>query len=147
MVEAILRVLPEPPPAMDLLPEYRAPPLAPIPSAPAIAVAALDREVFKELVREIGAEAAFEVLAVFTEETAVRLKLLRQLSIEHDSTRIGREAHSLKSAAGTFGYRELASLALRLEREAARLTGLEYCHILDGMDAAYAAATAHELQP
>jgi CheY-like chemotaxis protein/HPt (histidine-containing phosphotransfer) domain-containing protein len=147
MVEAILRVLPEPAPAMELLPEYQSPPLAPIPSAPTIAVAALDREVFRELAREIGEKAAFEVLAVFTEETAVRLKLLRQLSIEHDRTRIGREAHSLKSAAGTFGYRELASLALQLEREAARLTGLEYCHILDGMDAAYAAATAHELQP
>jgi signal transduction histidine kinase/DNA-binding response OmpR family regulator len=147
MVEAILRVLPERAPAMDPLPEYQAPPLAPIPSAPAIPVAALDHEVFKELAREIGEEAAFEVLAVFTEETAVRLKLLRQLSIEHDSTRIGREAHSLKSAAGTFGYRELASLAIRLEREAARLTELEYRDILDGMDAAYAAATARELQP
>jgi HPt (histidine-containing phosphotransfer) domain-containing protein len=142
MVEAILRVLPEPAPVTDLLPEYRGPPLAPIPSAPAIAVAALDREVFKELAREIGDEAAFEVLAVFTEETAGRLKLLRQLSIQHDSPRIGREAHSLKSAAGTFGYCELASLALRLERETAQLTGLEYRDILDSMDAAYAAATA-----
>jgi signal transduction histidine kinase/DNA-binding response OmpR family regulator len=147
MVEAILRVLPEPARAMDLLPEYRAPPLAPVPGAPVIAVAALDREVFKELAREIGEEAAFEVLAVFTEETAVRLELLRQLSIEHDSTRIGREAHSLKSAAGTFGYSELASLALRLEREAVRLTGFEYLNILDDMDAAYAAATAQELLP
>ena len=146
MVEAVLRVLPEPAPATDLLREDRAPPLAPIPSAPAIAVAALDREVFEELAREIGEEAAFEVLTVFTEETAVRLKLLRQLSIEHDSPRIGREAHSLKSAAGTLGYCELAILALRLERETARLTGLEYQDILDGMDATYAAATAQQLQ-
>jgi hypothetical protein len=130
---------------VDLLPECQAPALAP--GAPEIAVAALDREVFKDLAREIGEEAAFEVLAVFTEETAVRLKLLRRLSIEHDSTRIGREAHSLKSAAGTFGYRELASLAFRLEREAARLTGPEYRDILDGLDAAYAAAAAQELQP
>jgi signal transduction histidine kinase/DNA-binding response OmpR family regulator len=147
MVEAILRMLPEPASATDLLPEYQAPPLAPIPGAPAITVAALDREVFKELAREIGADAAFEVLAVFTEETEVRLKLLRQLSIEHHRSRIGREAHSLKSGAGTFGYRELASLAVRLEREAAWLTGPEYRDVLAGMDAAYAAATAQELQP
>jgi signal transduction histidine kinase/DNA-binding response OmpR family regulator len=146
MVEAILRVLPEPAPAMDLLPEYQAPPLAPTPSAPAIPVAALDREVFKELVREIGEEAAFEVLTVFTEETQIRLKLLRQLSVEKDRTRIGREAHSLKSGAGTFGYRELASLAVRLEREAARLAEHEYRELVDCMDAAYAAATAQKLQ-
>jgi signal transduction histidine kinase/DNA-binding response OmpR family regulator len=146
MVEAILRVLPEPAPAKDLLPEYQAPPLAPTPSAPAIPVAALDREVFKELVREIGEEAAFEVLTVFTEETQIRLKLLRQLSVEKDRTRIGREAHSLKSGAGTFGYRELASLAVRLERDAARLAEHEYREVVDCMDAAYAAATAQELQ-
>jgi signal transduction histidine kinase/DNA-binding response OmpR family regulator len=147
MVEAILRVLPEPVPAMDPPPEYRAPPLAPISSTPAIDVAALDREVFKELAREIGEEAAFEVLAVFAEETAVRLKFLRQLSIDHHRTQIGREAHSLKSGAGTFGYRELASLALRLEREAARLTETEYRDVLDGLDAAYVAAATQELQP
>ena len=109
-------------------------------------VSALDRDVFRELVREIGEEAATEIHLVFTAETEARLKLLRGLSIDTERTRIGREAHSLKSSAGTFGYRELAGLALRLEREAARLAEGEYLVLLDAMDAAYASAAALELQ-
>ena len=73
LVEAILRVLPAP--AMDMLPEHPAPPLAPTP--PTNSVATLDREVFEELVREIGEQSASEIHAVFTEETEIRMKLLR----------------------------------------------------------------------
>jgi CheY-like chemotaxis protein/HPt (histidine-containing phosphotransfer) domain-containing protein len=146
LVEAILRVLPEPAPTMGVLPEYPAPPLAPAPSVSANLANALDREVFAELAREIGQEAALEIHAVFTAETEVRLKLFRELSIDGDWTKIGREAHSLKSAAGTFGYRELASLAQGLERDAPRLGASEYRALLDSMDAAYACASALELQ-
>jgi HPt (histidine-containing phosphotransfer) domain-containing protein len=63
-----------------------------------------------------------------------------------DRIEIGREAHSLKSSAGTFGYRELARLAKLLERDAGRLSDVEYRHLLDRMDAAHVAATARELQ-
>jgi signal transduction histidine kinase/CheY-like chemotaxis protein/HPt (histidine-containing phosphotransfer) domain-containing protein len=146
LAEAILRVLPEPPAATELLTEHRAPSLVPKESAPANAVSMLDREVFRELVREIGEQAASEVHAVFAAETESRLKLLRGLSIEQERTKIGREAHSLKSSAGTFGYRALAGLALRLEREAVRLAEGEYRALLDQMDAAYASAAALELQ-
>jgi HPt (histidine-containing phosphotransfer) domain-containing protein len=146
LVEAILRVLPEPPAATGLLAEHRAPSLVPQESAPANAVSMFDREVFRELVREIGEEAACEVRAVFAAETESRLKLLRGLSIEQERTKIGREAHSLKSSAGTFGYRALAGLALRLEREAVRLAEGEYRALLDQMDAAYSSAAALELQ-
>ena len=83
---------------------------------------------------------------VFALETEARLKLLRGLSVETERTRIGREAHSLKSSAGTFGYRALAGLALRLERDAARLAEGEYLVLLESMDAAYASAAALELQ-
>jgi hypothetical protein len=153
MVEAILRVLPEPAavaapataPATDPLPETPAPPLAPAQGA-SNAVAVLDRDVFKELVKEIGEEAAFEIRIVFAAETEARLKLLRELSLEAARVKIGREAHSLKSSAGTFGYRQLAGLALRLEREAARLTEGEYQKLLDAMDAAYSSAAAQEQQ-
>ena len=88
----------------------------------------LDREVFRELAREIGEEAAAEIHSVFALETEARLKLLRELSIETERTRIGREAHSLKSSAGTFGYRALAGLALRLERDAVRLAEASIAH-------------------
>jgi len=146
MVEAILRVLPEPAmAATDQLRESPAPPLAP--SQAAInPVDVLDRDVFKELVREIGEQAASEIRMVFTAETEARLKLLRELSLESARVKIGREAHSLKSSAGTFGYRQLASLALRLEREAVRLAEDEYQKLLDSMDAAYSSAAAQELQ-
>jgi hypothetical protein len=146
LVEAILRILPQPAPTMDVLAEFPAPALAPEQNASANHATALDREVFAELVREIGQEAAFEIHAVFTAETQARLKLLRELSVDTDRTKIGREAHSLKSAAGTFGHRELASLAQRLERDAPRLAASEYRALIDSMDAAYACASAQELQ-
>jgi hypothetical protein len=146
MVEAILRVLPEPATTTDMLPEYAAPPLALTQSPAAIPVTSLDRAAFEKLVREIGEEATAEIHAVFTGETEIRLKLLRKLQIDSDRTRIGREEHSLKSAAGTFGYRELAGLALRLEREAPRLSAGEYRELLDSMGATYSCARAQELQ-
>jgi hypothetical protein len=143
LVEAILRLLPAPP-RTDPLPEHPAPPLASAGVGPANAVAVFDGDAFRELVREIGEEAASEIHAVFTAETEARLKLLRGLGIETERVRIGREAHSLKSSAGTFGYRALAGLALRLEREALRLPEGEYRAILDAMDAAYSSAAAQE---
>jgi signal transduction histidine kinase/DNA-binding NarL/FixJ family response regulator len=146
MVEAILRVLPEPPTATEAHAKNRAPPLAPNHAAPADPVSMLDRAVFRELAREIGEQAASEVHGVFAVETEARLKRLRRLSIESERTRIGREAHSLKSSAGTFGYRALAGLALQLERDAVRLAEGEYLALLDSMDAAYASAAALELQ-
>jgi hypothetical protein len=144
MVEAILRALPAP--AADALPVHAAPPLASTGAAPATAISVLDREVFRELVREIGEQAANEVHAVFTAETEARLQLLRRLAIESERVRIGREAHSLKSSAATFGYRALAGIAVRLEREAVRLADNEYRALLDAMDAAYSSASAQELR-
>jgi signal transduction histidine kinase/DNA-binding response OmpR family regulator len=153
LVEAILRVLPAP--ALEPIPEDGAPPLAPIgrealglvPDAEiAPAESALDREAYAELVSEIGDGAAQEIHDVFISETDARLKQLRALSLEQDCIKIGREAHSLKSAAGTFGYRRLASLALLLERGAPRLTTGEYVELLDGIDKAYAAARELEQQ-
>lgn len=146
LVEAILRVLPEPGPAMTMFLEPPSPPLTRAQAAPANAASVLDREVFEELIREVGEQGAAEIHAIFTGETESRLKLFRTLSIDSDRIRIGREAHSLKSAAGTFGYRELASLALGLERDAARIADGEYRELLDRMDAAYSLAAAQELQ-
>jgi CheY-like chemotaxis protein/HPt (histidine-containing phosphotransfer) domain-containing protein len=145
MVEAILRVLPEPKPE-DMLSEHPAPPLAPTPEVPAGPVSVFDREVFEELIREIGEEAASEIHAVFTAETEVRLKSFRELPLEQERIRIGREAHSLKSSAGTFGYCELASLAEKLEQDARWLADGEYRELLDRIDAAYSGAKAKKLE-
>ena len=133
-----------------------APPLAPVEQddmpaefsaeAEIPAEPALDREAFAELVGEIGDDAAQEIRNVFFSETDARLKLFRKLSLDSERIKIGREAHSLKSAAGTFGYRRLATYALALEKSAPRLSPREYSELLDNIDAAYEAARAQELQ-
>lgn len=99
---------------------------------------------YQALVREIGEDGAREVRDVFWSETYARLQLFRTLSLAQHHARIAREAHSMKSAAGTFGYVRLAALALRLERTAERLGDAAFRDLLDLMDAAYAAARAKE---
>ncbi|GLR95209.1 MULTISPECIES: Hpt domain-containing protein [Bradyrhizobium] len=101
---------------------------------------------YEALVREIGEDAACEVRDVFWSETRARLQLFRTISLAQHHARIAREAHSLKSAAGTFGYVRLAALALRLEKTAEGLGDAEFHALLDRMDAAYAAARAQEPQ-
>lgn len=121
-----------------------------VPVAPA--QKALDAEPAREprayeaLVREIGEDGAGEVREVFWSETCARLQLFRTLSLAQHAARIAREAHSLKSAAGTFGYVRLAALALTLERTVETLREVEFLDLLDRMDAAYAAARAQEPQ-
>ncbi|RXT48305.1 Hpt domain-containing protein [Bradyrhizobium betae] len=111
---------------------------------------ALDAEPAREpgayaaLVREIGEDGAGEVRAVFWSETCGRLQLFRTLSLAQHNARIAREAHSLKSAAATFGYVRLAALALQLEKSAETLGEAKFHHLLDLMDAAYDAARAQE---
>ncbi|MCK1759071.1 Hpt domain-containing protein [Bradyrhizobium sp. 137] len=105
---------------------------------------ARDPNAYATLVREIGENGAREVRAVFWTETCARLQLFRTLSGEQHQARFAREAHSLKSAAGTFGYTKLAALALRLEKSAQTLHDTELRELLDLMDAAYAAARAQE---
>ena len=99
---------------------------------------------FEELVREIGEDGAGEVRAVFWSDTDARLALLRSLDLSEHRAKIEREAHSLKSAARTFGYLRLAALALQLERCSATFEAAGYDALLAAMDAAYAAALAQE---
>lgn len=101
---------------------------------------------YEALVAEIGEEGAQEVRTVFWSETCARLQLFRSLALAQHHTRIAREAHSLKSAAGTFGYGRLAALALRLEQTAETLHETAFRDLLDLMDAAFDAARAQEPQ-
>ncbi|MGV7215656.1 Hpt domain-containing protein [Bradyrhizobium sp. UFLA05-112] len=101
---------------------------------------ARDPGAFEALVREIGEDGAGEVRAVFWSETDARLKLFGDLTLAQQRARIEREAHSLKSAARTFGYERLAALAQQLERDAAALDDDAYRKLLDAMAKAYAAA-------
>jgi HPt (histidine-containing phosphotransfer) domain-containing protein len=110
------------------------------------AAPAREPRAYEALVREIGEDAASEVRDVFWSETRARLQLFRTLSLAQHHARIAREAHSLKSTAGTFGYVRLAALALRLEKTAEGLGEAKFHALLDRMDAAYAAARAQEPQ-
>ena len=114
--------------------------LVPAQTPAADAAAVFDRKAFEELVAEIGQEAATETLALFVSETDDRLKLLRRLSIETDRLTIEREAHTLKSAAATFGLRDVAQLARSLERDAASITAGDYRVLLDRIEAGFASA-------
>lgn len=101
---------------------------------------------YEALVAEIGEDGAAEVRAVFWSETRARLHSFHALALAQHHARIAREAHSLKSAAGTFGYVRLAALALRLETTADTLGESEFSKLLGLMDAAFDAARAQEPQ-
>jgi hypothetical protein len=139
LVEAVLRVLPSAEPLPELGDNTAVAPL--VPSAPRWrAPLAVGRVAFENLVAEIGEAATLEILDVFITETETRMALLKTLSVATDRIRIEREAHSLKSAAGTFGLERLADLARDLERNASRLTQTDYLTLVECIDGTFAAA-------
>lgn len=92
-----------------------------------------------------------EVLAAFTEESAVRISSLEQglLALEHDPARasaellnsVFRDAHSVKAGANLLGLRQVEVAAHRLENvldllRSGRLSaGPDVCQaLLDGVD-------------
>lgn len=85
------------------------------PCAPAAVPAAgevLDREVLTQLAQDLDAELLADVLRQFVEETRERVA---RIAGETDCAVLTREAHTLKSTAGTFGARALCSAARALE--------------------------------
>jgi signal transduction histidine kinase/DNA-binding response OmpR family regulator len=146
LVETILRMLPQPEQTVVVLTEGATPPLAAVIDASVGEEPAFDPQAFQELASEIGEDAADEVRTIFFNETDTRLVSFRRLSIETDRKTIRREAHSLKSAAGTFGYRQLAKLAKHIEKNVEHLTAREYRDLIDELDAAYSQARALDVQ-
>ena len=100
----------------------------------------IDGAVYDELVEEIGEETVCQMLDVFLEETKALLATLPRLSCPADRTRIEREAHSLKSAAGTFGFKRLSALARKLELGAGKMSDAEFHAELDLIEQAFDAA-------
>ena len=82
------------------------------PTCPAAAGAVLDREVLAQLAQDLDAELLADVLRQFVEETRERVA---RIAAETDRAVLTREAHTLKSTAGTFGARALCSAARALE--------------------------------
>jgi CheY-like chemotaxis protein/HPt (histidine-containing phosphotransfer) domain-containing protein/anti-sigma regulatory factor (Ser/Thr protein kinase) len=137
LLQAILRVLALPDAVAAPLPRMLSPPLVPAPAPPQPVV--IDREAFATMAREIGEDVALEIRAVFIKETDARMARLRRLTID-DRISIEREAHSLKSAAATFGLTELSNLARQMEREAQRLSADDFSDLVLRIDANFAAA-------
>jgi HPt (histidine-containing phosphotransfer) domain-containing protein len=102
----------------------------------------MDHTVFDTLVAEIGEEFAGQMLGVFLEETVTRLQLLNTLSCPNDRVQIEREAHSLKSAAGTFGFKRLSRWARTVEIEAPHMSDAEFRRVLRQIGCAFEMARA-----
>lgn len=99
--------------SQDMALEDRAAGFGPCASAaPAAAGEVLDCEVLAQLAQDLDAELLADVLRQFVEETRERVA---RIAAETDRAVLTREAHTLKSTAGTFGARALCSAARALE--------------------------------
>jgi signal transduction histidine kinase/response regulator RpfG family c-di-GMP phosphodiesterase len=98
------------------------------------------RKAFGHLVDEIGEDATLAVLSVFVRDTEQRIALFETLDVTADHRRIEREAHSLKSAAATFGLGQLSALARQLEQTAPHLSQSDYLALTGRLKDAFAAA-------
>jgi len=81
----------------------------------------LDMEVLQQLARDLDAELLADVIRQFVEETLERAERIARGGAEAaegnpaDLAGLAKEAHTLKSTAGTFGARDLSAAARALE--------------------------------
>ncbi len=87
-------------------------PCAPAAAAAATACGGLDLDVLTQLAQDLDTDLLAEVLEQFAAETRERVERIAGL---HDLAALTREAHTLKSTAGTFGARSLCAAARALE--------------------------------
>lgn len=83
------------------------------PDLGALDLGALDLDALDQLSRDLPAGLMAEIIGQFIEETMRRVE--RIVADGADAQTLGREAHTLKSTAGTFGARRLAEAARALE--------------------------------
>jgi signal transduction histidine kinase/CheY-like chemotaxis protein/HPt (histidine-containing phosphotransfer) domain-containing protein len=105
---------------------------------------AFDRKVYADLEREIGEDTITEAMALFASEAQGRLQRMRGLDPARpaDLDVIGREAHTLKGDAGSFGLLQAAAHALALEKAARGSVGSDYPQMLDELERALARGMA-----
>jgi CheY-like chemotaxis protein/HPt (histidine-containing phosphotransfer) domain-containing protein len=138
MIETIARVLAKATPVHAGPAEIDAPALVPTTTVAtansedaANVLAIMDRRVYAELSHEIGEDNATQMLRIFLDETVAQLDALSRLCCPSDRARIEREAHSLKGAAATFGFKRLSALARELEMGAPGMSASKYRSVLD----------------
>ena len=78
--------------------------------------AAFDRPIVDQMILDVGGEAFSRLAKLFIDETAAELDAIERLAASsQDMRELGRRAHSLKNAAGSFGLAALAAAARELE--------------------------------
>jgi HPt (histidine-containing phosphotransfer) domain-containing protein len=78
----------------------------------------LDRRPIDQMVLDVGGEAFQRLARLFEEETRGAVVALRSLLDARDWRELGRQAHSLKHATGSFGLTDLAAIAALIEKAA-----------------------------
>jgi len=102
---------------------------------------AFDHQCFEALVEDVGGELAQELLGLFLAET--QRVIATCTSLDGGSREaIARHAHSLKSSAATFGFRQFSAAARRLEIEATTLPTSELTERLRSLKSTFAALDA-----
>ncbi len=112
-------------------------------AAPEAAGEVLDREVLAQLAQDLEADLLADVLRQFVEETQERVARITE---ETDRAVLTREAHTLKSTAGTFGARALCSAARALEMACRASLGAEGAEGQGGGERDGAADTVERLR-
>jgi hypothetical protein len=100
----------------------------------------IDRREFDELADMLGEAGMREAMASFMDETSTRLAALRAYRLDDERDKIMREAHTLKGAASTFGFRRLSELARWLEQHAADVDAATLDEVAGCMEQAFADA-------
>jgi HPt (histidine-containing phosphotransfer) domain-containing protein len=77
--------------------------------------AGLNDDMIAGLIRSVGPETARDLMRFFLEESRERLHRIEDLAATAEIAELAREAHSLKSAAQTYGADALADMARGLE--------------------------------
>jgi HPt (histidine-containing phosphotransfer) domain-containing protein len=78
----------------------------------------LDRRPIDQMVLDVGGDAFQRLARLFEEETRGAVVALRSLLDARDWRELGRQAHSLKHATGSFGLTDLAAIAALIEKAA-----------------------------
>lgn len=93
-----------------------------------------DPTMIELLVNDIGESSAREVLQLFFRDSAEKLDMLSKAGDGCTSKVAQRHAHSLKSAAAAFGFKNLSALAQTLEAEAQGLSLAEIAVRAQGLN-------------
>jgi two-component system sensor histidine kinase/response regulator len=107
----------------------------------------LDRAVLEQLAADLDPEVLPELVAAFTREAEARIRAIEDAAERNELALLERQAHTLKSSAGTFGAAQLANLMAELEMachtgrtEEARRLSASVAKLVAESTAAYEAA-------